>query len=171
MSSRALAMPPNLALLRAQSRVWWRGRAPRERAALAVGGALLGGLLAWSLLIGPAWRTARSAPAELDRLEVQLQQMQRLAAEAKALKGAPPVSAAQAAAPLRAATERLGDKATIVFQGDRATLTLTGVSGGALRAWLAEARSAARARATEVQLTRNAEGFAGLVVVSLGTGP
>jgi len=170
MNTRALPMSPNLTVLRAQWRVWWRSRAPRERIALTIGGALLGGFVVWSLLIAPAWRTARSAPAELDRLEVQLQQMQRLAADAKALQGAPSVSGAQAAVALRTATERLGGNASLVFQGDRATLTLSGVPGDALRSWLGEARSAARARATDVQLTRNAEGFAGIIVVSLGAG-
>ncbi|HEX6363118.1 MAG TPA: type II secretion system protein M, partial [Albitalea sp.] len=60
--------------------------------------------------------------------------------------------------------------ATIAFQGDRATLTLSGVSGEALREWLGEARSAARARPVDVQLTRTGSGYAGLVVVTLGAG-
>ena len=55
-------------------------------------------------------------------------------------------------------------------RGDRATLTLTGVSGPALRAWLSEARSAAHARAIDVQLLRNAQGYAGSVVVTFGAG-
>jgi general secretion pathway protein M len=145
--------------------------APRERLAATVGITVLVLFLVWLLLVGPAWRTSRAAPAELDRLESQLQDMQRLATEAKALRGAPVVSAAQAVEPLKAATERLGaDKARITFQGDRATLTLTGVTGDALRDWLSEARSAAHARPTDVQLTRNPQGYAGIVVVTLGAG-
>ena len=170
MKPRNLATPPALASLRSEARSWWRGREPRERLALKIAALALGLLLIWTLLVGPAWRSARDAPAELDTLEAQLQQMQRLAFEAKTLKGSAPVSAAQAVAPLKTATERLGDRARIAFQGDRATLTLTGVSGEALRAWLSEARSAARSRALDVQLTRNPQGYAGIVVVSLGTG-
>lgn len=170
MNARAVTLPPAFASLRTQARARWHSFAPRERLALGVGAALLAAFIAWSLLVAPAWRVARDAPAELDRIDVQLQQMQRLAADAKGLKGAPAVSPQQAVAPLKAATERLGDKASLAFQGERATLTLTGVSGEALRDWLGEARSAARARATDVQLTRTPQGYAGLVVVSLGAG-
>lgn len=170
MKGRSLTMPPRVAGLRAQGVAWWRGLAPRERLALALGVAALVIFVAWSILIGPAWRTARDAPAELDRLEAQLQQMQRLGAEAKSLNGAAPVSASQAAQPLKMATERLGEKASLSLQGDRATLTLTGVYGEPLRAWLGEARSAARARAIDVQLTRTPTGYAGRVVVTMGSG-
>lgn len=170
MNARALTMSPALAGLRLRARAWWRERAARERMALTIAGAALAVLLGWTLLIAPAWRTVRAAPAELDRLEAQLQQMQRLAADAKALRGAVAVSAAQAVVPLQAATDRLGGNASIAFQGDRATLTLTGVSGEALRAWLSEARSAARARPIDVQLTRNAQGYAGIVVLTVGAG-
>jgi general secretion pathway protein M len=170
MNARAVTLPPAFASLRTQARARWRSFAPRERLALGLGGALLAAFIAWSLLVAPAWRVARDAPVELDRIEVQLQQMQRLAADAKGLKGSPSVSPAQAVAPLKAATERLGEKASLAFQGDRATLTLSGVSGEALRDWLGEARSAARARPMDVQLTRTPDGYAGLVVVSLGVG-
>jgi general secretion pathway protein M len=170
MNARAITLPPALASLRTEAAARWKSFAPRERMALGVGGGLLALFIAWSLLVAPAWRTSRDAPVELDRLEIQLQLMQRLAADAKGLKGGPPVTPAQAVEPLKAATQRLGDKATLVFQGDRATLTLTGVSGDALRDWLGEARSAARARAIEVQLNRAPEGYAGTVVVTLGAG-
>jgi general secretion pathway protein M len=169
MSARPAALPA-LAALRTQARARWRSFAPRERLALAIGGVLLALFIAWSLLVAPAWRVSREAPVELDRLETQLQQMQRLAADARTLKGTPAVTAAQAVEPLKAATARLGNKASLVFQGDRATLTLTGVSGEALRDWLGEARSAAHARPIDVQLTRSGDGYAGLVVVSLGAG-
>ncbi|HJV63135.1 MAG TPA: type II secretion system protein GspM [Albitalea sp.] len=170
MNARAPAVPPALAGARTQAAVLWRGMAPRERWALGLGIAVLGVFVLWLVFIAPAWRTLRSAPAELDRLEVQLQQMQALAAEAKTLRGAPTVSPSQASEPLKIATERLGDKASISFQGDRATLTLRGVTGDALRDWLGEARSAARARAVDVQLSRTPQGYAGMVVVTLGAG-
>jgi general secretion pathway protein M len=137
---------------------------------MAIGTAivLLAVFLVWSVAIKPALRTAREAPVQLDRLESQLQQMQRLAAESKTLRSAPPVSASLAATALKAATDRLGDKARLTTVGDRATLTLNGVSGEALRAWLGEVRSAARGRAVEAQLSRGAQGFTGTVVVTLG---
>jgi len=57
-----------------------------------------------------------------------------------------------------------------VVQGDRAVLTLSGVGTGALRDWLAEARSGARARPLEANLTRAAQGYSGTLVVVLGGG-
>jgi general secretion pathway protein M len=145
----------------------WKAMAPRERTAVTVAGLALVVLLVWLLAIAPAWRTTREAPAALDRLDAQLLAMQRLASEARELKAGPPVGAAQAAAALKSATDRLGERARIVVLGDRATLTLTGVSGDALRQWLAEARSGARARPVEAQLTRAPQGFTGTVVVTL----
>jgi general secretion pathway protein M len=112
----------------------------------------------------------RSAPAELDALEAQWQQMQRLAGESRELRTAAPVPQAQSAAALRAATERLGAQAKLSQAGERATLNLSGVSGAQLGAWLVEARSAARARVVEAQLTRGPQGYSGNVVVTLGGG-
>jgi general secretion pathway protein M len=169
-ATRVSTALPALAAARTQELARWRSFAPRERLALALGGLLLALFVAWSLLVAPAWRVSHEAPLELDRLDVQLQQMQRLAADARMLKAAPPVSPAQAVEPLKAATARLGDKASLAFQGDRATLKLNGVSGEALRDWLSEARTAAHARPVDVQLTRSGDGYAGLVVVTLGAG-
>ena len=76
--------------------------------------------------------------------------------------------AEQAATALRAATAQLGERAKLAIQGDRATLTFTGVPADALRAWLGEARSAARARPTEAQLVKAATGYSGSVTLSLG---
>lgn len=148
----------------------WLALAPRERTWIAAACIAVGAFLLWSLAIQPAWRTTRDAPAQIDRLGAQLQTMQRLAAEAAELRNAPPVSAPQAGAALQAATQRLGSRAQIVLQGDRATVTLKGLSGDDLLNWLAEVRSTARARATDVQLARDAQGYTGTVVLSLGSG-
>jgi len=169
-NTRTLTLPPAMTQLRAQARQAWRARAPRERLALAVAGSLLAALVVWLLLIQPAWRTLREAPAQLDQLDLQLQQMQRLAAEAQGLRGVAAVPPGQSAAALKAATERLGDKARLTMQGERASLTLNGVSSEALRGWLLEARSAARARPVEAQLTRGPQGFSGSLAVIIGNG-
>jgi general secretion pathway protein M len=159
---------PALSSLRQQAGVWWRARAPRERQALAIVIAVLLIYIVWSLMIQPALKTVREAPAQLDRLEAQYQQMQRIGIESTSLRGAPRVSPTQAAAALRAATDRLGDRGKLTMQGDRATLTLTGVSSDALRSWLNEARSGARARPVEAQLQRGALGYSGTLGVTLG---
>lgn len=125
----------------------------------------------WTLSLRPAWQTLREAPAQLEHLETQLQQMQRLASEAQQWRGATALAPGQAQASLKAASERLGTGARLSLQGDRAVLALDGVSGAALRAWLVEVRSGARARPVEAQLTRSAQGFSGTVTLSLGNPP
>jgi general secretion pathway protein M len=142
--------------------------APRERRGLQLAGALVGVLVLWLLLVQPALRTLREVPAQIDRRDAQLQQMQRLAAEARDLRGAPTVSPDQAGATLKTATERLGERARLTLLGDRATVTLSGVEGPRLRSWLAEVRSGARARVIDVQLTHGAQGYQGTVVLVLG---
>jgi general secretion pathway protein M len=170
-NTRSVTLPPALASLREEAGKWWRGRTARERRAVLLVLLVLGALLIWSLFILPAWRSASAAPAQLDQLDSQLQQMQRVAAESRALRAIAPVSLAQASASLKAASDRLGDKARLTVQGERATLTLSGISPEALRAWLNEARSGARARPVEATLQRGPTGFTGSVTVSLGAAP
>jgi general secretion pathway protein M len=160
--------PAEAAKLLAPARAWWRALPPRERLLLLVGGAVLGLFLLWMLALQPALRTITSAPAEMDTMEAQLQTMQRLAAEATELRATPPVNADQAVAALKSATERLGDKGKLSLQGDRAILTLNGAGTEPLRAWLAEARSGARARPVDAKLTRGAQGYSGTLVVTVG---
>lgn len=153
---------------RSAASAWWSALSARERIGAGVAIGVVALVLLWLVGIAPAVRTLRSAPPTLERLDAQLSQMQRLAAEARELKAGAPVGAAQSAAALRAATDRLGERARLVVLGDRATLTLSGLSGEALRQWLAEARSGARARPVEAQLTRGPQGYTGTLVVSFG---
>ncbi len=157
-----------LVSLRQQAKTWWRSRTKRERQAIALVVGIIVLFIVWTVLVEPAWRVARSAPAELDALDAQLQQMQRIANESRALRGTVPVGAAQAGIALKAASDRLGDKARLNLQGDRAILTLTGVTPEALRAWLTEARAGARARPVEAQLQRGPNGYTGTLTVSFG---
>jgi general secretion pathway protein M len=117
--------------------------------------------------VQPALRTLREAPAQLDALDAQLQGMQRQAADVARLKGISPVGAAQAAEALKAATARLGDKAKLSLQGDRAVVTFNNVTSTELRSWLGEARSGARARPAEAQLTKGPKGYSGPVTLTL----
>ena len=152
----------------APAATWWAARSARDRRLLGLAGAVLGLFMTWTLAVQPAWRTLSLASAQRESLDAQWQAMQRLALEAKELRGAPPVSIEQSSAALRAATERLGDKGRLALQGERAVLTLQGVSSSQLRDWLAEARSGARARPVEARLSRAAQGYSGTVVVALG---
>jgi general secretion pathway protein M len=154
--------------LRAQASAAWKARAPRERIALGVMALVVGLFLIWALLVGPALTTLRGAPAQLAELDGQLQQMRTMAAEVRDLRGTTPVAAAQAGLAIKAAAERHGDKVRLSLQSDRALVTLQNASPEQLRALLVEARSSARARPVEAQLTRTPAGFTGTLVFSLG---
>jgi general secretion pathway protein M len=162
---------PGLSAALAPLRAWWRALSARDRrltrVALVV--AVVGML--WLAAVQPALQTLRSAPAALDAAEAQLQTMQRLATEASELRATPPVNPEQASAALQAATARLGDQGRLSLQGDRAVLTLNGVGTSALRDWLAEARSGARARPVEASLMRGTQGFSGTLVLAIGGAP
>lgn len=145
----------------------WTALAPRERRLVAIAAAVVLLGLLWWVGLQPALRTLRETPARIGALDAQLEQMQRLAAEARALAGTPAVSEAQARKALEAATARLGSGARLQLQGERATLNLTDVPGDALWNWLNEARSAARARPLEAQLTLGAGGYSGTLVLGL----
>lgn len=162
------ALPSRPAALSRAAARRWAGMELRERRLIGAAAGLLLLAAVWMIGIVPARRTLREAPAQIERLDAELLRMRSLAAETATLRDAAPVSAAQAANALNAASERLGGAARIVIQGDRATLQLTGVEGPALQAWLAEARSAARARPIELQLTRGPRGLSGSLVVAFG---
>jgi general secretion pathway protein M len=167
----AAALPASFAGARAQAGHFWRSRAPRERLLIGGGAIALAVLLVWLIAVQPALRTLRETPAELDRLDLQWQQMQVAAAESAALRSASPVPPAQANEALRAATERLGGKGKIALQGDRAVMTFSGLPFEALRNWLGEVRSAARARPVEAQLLKGAAGYSGSITITLAGNP
>lgn len=150
---------------------WWRGLAQRERTVLGIGAAVLGLGLLWAVGAQPALRTIRQAPAELEKLDAQLQTMRALAEETQQLRAAPAVTPEQARAALTAAAERLGSKARLSLQGDRAVLTLNALEPSQLVSWLAEVRSGARARPLEANLTRTGGGLSGTLVLGLGAAP
>jgi general secretion pathway protein M len=157
--------------IQAALRERWQTLGERERRALMLAAAVAGFFLFWSLALQPAWRTINKAPDTLNRLDTQLQNMHRLAQESQELRGVSPVSTAQATASLQSATDRLGKQGRISIQADRATLTLSNVSPEALKDWLSEARSAARARPMEAQLNRSNGGYSGTILLVFGGAP
>ena len=161
-------LPPALNDARQQAGRFWQARAPRERQLIVVMAIAVGTLIVWLTLIQPALRTLHDAPLDLNRLDQQMQQMQLAAGEMQSLRAASPVPSEQAATALRSATAQLGEKAKLAIQGDRATLSFTGIPADALRAWLGEARSAARARPMEAQFVKAATGYSGSNTVALG---
>lgn len=151
-------------------RAAWATRDARERRLLMLAAWVLGLFLLWTVALQPALRTVRDAPARLDALDAQLQQMQALSADVRDLRATPPLPRVQASAALKAASERLGERGRLAEQGDRAVLTLSNASAEQLRSWLAEVRGSARARAVDINLTRSDQGLSGTVVVALPGG-
>lgn len=145
----------------------WARLAPRERTLVLAGGAAIGLLLLWYVGLYSAWSTWKTVPPQKRALEQEWMQMQRLASEARELKAQPPVNASQAAEALKSATDRLGANGKLTQLGDRATLNVNGVSPEALRTWLSEVRSGARARPVDMQVNRAEGGLSGQVVISL----
>ena len=156
MATDSPSVPPALNDARQQAGRFWQSRAPRERQLIVVMVVSVTILLVWLILVQPALRILREAPVELDRLDQQMQQMQLAASEMQGLRAASPVPTEQASTALRAATAQLGNSAKLSIQGD------------ALRGWLGQARSAARARPVEAQMVKAATGYTGSITVSLG---
>ncbi len=148
----------------------WRALAQRERRAVLGAGLVLGLGLLWMIGLQPALHTLRQAPVQIEALDAELQTMRALAAETGGLRGATPVSRSQAVAALEAATQGMGAGARLTMQGDRATLTFAGADASALRQWLELARSAARVRPLELQMSHGPKGYSGTLVVGLGAG-
>lgn len=151
-------------------RARWQALGARERRLVTVMAWILGLALLWLVAVAPAWRVVAAAPARLDALDAQLLQMQRLAGEARNLRGAPTVGSVQAQAAVKGATDALAGVARLTLGGDRASVVFTNVSGAQLREWLAEVRGAGRARAVEANLTRGPQGYSGTIVLSLPGG-
>ena len=77
---------------RAPVRAWWSRLATREQQLVLLMAAVLVLALVWFVGIAPALRTLRSAPAQTESLDAQLQSMQSLAAQARSMQGRPPLS-------------------------------------------------------------------------------
>ena len=147
----------------------WRGLAPREKLLASGAAAVVALALVWWLAIGPALAVLRTSEAQHRSLDAQLARMQALQQQARALQSQPRQNHDDSLRALEAAVrQRLGTTARTTVAGDRVTLTLTGTPPDALAAWLAEARTNARALPAEARLTRGATGgWDGTLVLTL----
>jgi general secretion pathway protein M len=150
MSAQIEQLKAQLAPLRAK----WQALAPRERQMLSVMGWAIGAALVFMVAVKPAWKTLQQTPAQLREAQAVLDEMRKQAEEVKSMRSQPPVPPVQAQAALQSATDRLGEGARLRLQSDRAVLTLDKVSGAALASWLSEARSSARVRPLEANLSQ-----------------
>lgn len=147
----------------------WSGLAPREKLLASGAAALVLVALVWWLLIGPALAVLRTSEPQHRALDAQLARMQALQQQARTLQGQPKQGHDESLRALEASVrQRLGTTARTTVAGDRVTLSLTGTPPDALAAWLAEARTNARALPAEARLTRGAAGgWDGTLVLTL----
>ena len=152
----------------------WQQLASRERNLMLGAFALVLAALLWQLVLAPSIKTLRTAPAQSQALDGQLQRMQSLQAQAKALQQQASLSHDEAVRALNLATRQtLGNSAQISIQGDRATVTLQATGADALAQWLAQARLNARSTPMEARLSRLATPagvtWSGVLVMGLPT--
>ena len=146
----------------------WSRLAQRERRLVGLALAVVLAGLVWSLGVAPALAVLRTAPARLAELDRQLQSMQDLAAQARALQGRTPVSRDDAVRSVESALQqRMAGRAQLSRAGDRVTVTLSGVQPQVLAQWLVQVRDASRVSVQQARLTRSSAGWGGSVVLQL----
>jgi len=135
----------------------WNQLAPREKSLLGAALAVIALALVWQLMLAPSLRTLRAATAQGLALDAQLQHMQSLQAQAKALQKQAPLAYDDALRALNQATKQtLGNTAQVSAVAERANVTLQAARADALAQWLAQARVNARSTPLEARLTRMA---------------
>jgi len=135
----------------------WNQLAPREKSLLGAALAVIALALVWQLMLAPSLRTLRAATAQGLALDAQLQHMQSLQAQAKALQKQAPLAYDDTLRALNQATKQtLGSTAQVSAVADRVNVTLQAARADALAQWLAQARVNARSTPLEARLTRMA---------------
>lgn len=133
----------------------WKSLAAREQMLVLIAASVVGLAIVWWVLLSPALKTLRNAPAEHAQLDGQLQHMRSLQQEALELQKAPRVQGDDATRVLQSSlAQALGSTAQVSVVGDRATVTLKAAPAGALGQWLAHVRSTARAIPIQAKLVR-----------------
>lgn len=147
----------------------WARLAPREQRLVAGAAALVAVALLWWLGLAAPLAVLRAAEVQHRALDVQLQQMLGLQAQAQALQTQPRQTADDASRLLEATVrQQLGVSARMSISGERVTVTLAGTSPAALGQWLTQARTNARVLPVEARLARNPAGqWDGTLVLAL----
>jgi general secretion pathway protein M len=131
----------------------WQALAPREQTLIGAAGAVVALALLWWIALAPALNVLKAAKSQRVALDAQLQQMQTLQAQAKALQGQPKLNVPDSARALEASVkQRLGAGAQLSVAGSQATLTLKNTPADALAQWLSQARTAAKAVPSQARL-------------------
>ena len=148
----------------------WQQLNSREKTLVSAALAVVAAALLWWVAIAPALKVLKTAQVQQLALDAQLQQMQNLQAEAKALQAAPKIKSADAAKALDAVVKQhLGVAAQVTMTGNQVSLTLTNVAPEALAQFLAQARTQANALPSQVRLrpSSNPQSWDGTLVLQL----
>jgi general secretion pathway protein M len=139
-------------------RQFWAERAPRERSILLVGGSLLLAVVAYLVLIEPAWTGIGRLEKSLPPQRANAAELDALLGEVKSLKARPQVatvSASESRGALEASLARAGLKAARIVplaDGD-VQMTFSNVPYSSWAPWLAGIERELGARATAVNVT------------------
>ena len=135
----------------------WQALDSRERRGVLLAASVVVLAALWWLAIAPVLHTWRSAPADHQRLDAQLAQMQKLQTEARQLQSATTLTTAQARQQLESSlTQQLGNSAKMNVLGERVTVTLSNAPAAAVQTWLSQVRANAHAIPQELRITRSA---------------
>ena len=140
---------------RARADAFWQARTEQERRFLAVGGAVVGLALFYSLLIAPALDGRARLDKELPQLRQQVAEMQAMAREAAALQGqgniAPPPMTKDS---LNAGLAARGlNPQSVTITGEYAKLQFSGAQFAGLVAWLDAIRNDSRIAVVDASFT------------------
>lgn len=151
--------------------VRWQALAPREQSLVSATAGLVALAFLWWVAVAPALGLLKTASSQRVALDAELQQMQALQAQAKALQGQPKMNVGDAARALDASVkQRLGATAQLSVAGNQANLTLKNTPADALAQWLSQARSTANAVPSQARLRAsvgNPGAWDGTLVLSL----
>lgn len=151
-----------------RARQIWERLALRERRLAVLAFSVIGLGLLWALGIAPALRTLRTAPAQMEALDTQLELMQKLAAQAKGLQSRPALTREDAVRALESSLQqRLGGSFQLNVAGERVTVVLKAAAPDLLAQWLSQARITARALVSQARLTRGTGGWDGTLTLDL----
>lgn len=139
--------------LRAHALARWQALSPREQRGISILGALMGGVLFWSIAIAPALNTLRASEQRRAQIDQQQAQMLALQRQAQALQTRTPLSRDEALRNLQSLST--GNYFQLNVQGERVSVQLKAVPAPLLANWLTQARTQAQALPLEVQLTRS----------------
>jgi general secretion pathway protein M len=133
----------------------WQALEARERLGVLLAVGAVAAFIAWSVLLAPALKTLREAPAQERAIQAQMDRMLQWQAHARTLQSRAALDPQSATAALQNATALLGPTARLQVQGDQATLTVQGCSAAALAAWLAQMQSSGGLQPTQARLQRS----------------